>query len=148
MLLNHLEGGSKRGSFTVIYISLKSDILSGALESPCAVTSDTRIIVTPVYLFEVAHAAGLLSLMANEKRLEILELIVEREWDVSSLATRVGLSQSALSQHLKKFRDFKLVKVRREAQTLHYSCTSTSAMIILDALRDIFCVPGELAQAA
>ncbi len=104
--------------------------------------------MTPDFTFEVAPAADLLSLMANEKRLQILGLILEREWDVSSLATEVGLSQSALSQHLKKLRDGKLVKIRREAQTLHYSSTSPSVMVILGTLQKIFYGSADLAHAA
>ena len=49
-------------------------------------------------------AAGLLSAMANPKRLMILCSLVKGEVPVGVLATQVGLSQSALSQHLSKLR--------------------------------------------
>ncbi|MFX6972952.1 ArsR family transcriptional regulator, partial [Acinetobacter baumannii] len=50
---------------------------------------------------KAADAARLLRLLANEKRLLILCLLVARgEMDVTSLAEAVDLSQSALSQHL------------------------------------------------
>jgi DNA-binding transcriptional ArsR family regulator len=104
--------------------------------------------VIPSYNFEAAPAAEFLSLMANEKRLQILGLIIEREWDVGSLANEIGLSQSALSQHLKKLRDGNLVTVRREAQTLHYSCPSSAVMTTLGVLRDLFCERADLATAA
>jgi len=35
--------------------------------------------------------------------LRVLELISEREWDVSSLAIAVNIGKSSLSQHLKNF---------------------------------------------
>lgn len=84
-------------------------------------------------------AAGLLSAMANPKRLMILCSLVEGEVAVGALATQVGLSQSALSQHLSKLRAQKLVKTRRDAQTIYYSSTSESVIKILGTLQDIYC---------
>ena len=45
-------------------------------------------------------ASDFLSAMANPKRLLILKVLVEGEIAVGTLANQVGLSQSALSQHL------------------------------------------------
>ncbi|HCL67202.1 MAG: metalloregulator ArsR/SmtB family transcription factor [Rhizobium sp.] len=86
-----------------------------------------------------AAAAGLLSAMANPKRLMILCSLVEGEVPVGVLAQQVGLSQSALSQHLSKLRAQKLVKTRRDAQTIYYSSTSESVIKILETLEDIYC---------
>ena len=83
-------------------------------------------------------AAGLLSAMANPKRLMILRSLVKGEVPVGVLASQVGLSQSALSQHLSKLRAQKLVKTRRDAQTIYYSSTSESVMKVLDTLEDIY----------
>lgn len=92
---------------------------------------------------QTEQAAALLSLMANEGRLRVFELIAKQEWDVTSLAAAVNLSQSALSQHLKKMRDAKVVDVRRDAQTLYYSCNAESVAKVLDTLSGIF---GETEQ--
>ena len=86
-------------------------------------------------------AAGLLSAMANPKRLMILCCLVKGEVAVGALAVRVGLSQSALSQHLSKLRAQKLVKTRRDAQTIYYSCSSPAVLKILESLEDIYCKP-------
>jgi len=85
-----------------------------------------------------AAASGLLSAMANPKRLMILRSLVKGEVPVGVLASQVGLSQSALSQHLSKLRAQKLVKTRRDAQTIYYSSTSESVMKVLDTLEDIY----------
>lgn len=77
--------------------------------------------------------------MANPKRLMILCSLVEGEVPVGVLANQVGLSQSALSQHLSKLRAQKLVKTRRDAQTIYYSSTSESVIKILGTLEDIYC---------
>ncbi|KKX30180.1 MULTISPECIES: metalloregulator ArsR/SmtB family transcription factor [unclassified Rhizobium] len=88
-------------------------------------------------------AAGLLSAMANPKRLMILCCLVQGEVAVGALATRVGLSQSALSQHLSKLRAQKLVKTRRDAQTIYYSSSSEPVLKILRTLEEIYCAPEQ-----
>lgn len=86
--------------------------------------------------------------MANPKRLMILCSLVEGEVPVGVLANQVGLSQSALSQHLAKLRAQKLVKTRRDAQTIYYSSTSESVIKMLEVLEDIYCQPEASRTAA
>jgi DNA-binding transcriptional ArsR family regulator len=100
--------------------------------------------VTPTDLLRLqdkaSDAARLLRLLANEKRLLILCLLVARgEMDVTSLAAAVELSQSALSQHLAKMREEGLVAFRRESQTLYYRLEDPRAARVLETLKDIFC---------
>ena len=83
-------------------------------------------------------AAALLSAMANPKRLMILCNLVEGEIAVGALAEKVGLSQSALSQHLSKLRALNLVSTRRDAQTIFYSSSSPQVRQVLEVLDDIF----------
>ena len=52
---------------------------------------------------KAAEAARLLTALANEHRLAILCELVEGERSVGTLVDAVGLTQSALSQHLAKF---------------------------------------------
>lgn len=84
-----------------------------------------------------AHA-NLLSAMSNAKRLMILNLLMQGEVGVGELITSVGLSQSALSQHLAILRSHKLVKTRREHQKIFYSTASEDVSAILNVLRGIF----------
>lgn len=84
-------------------------------------------------------AADLLSAMANPKRLMILCTLVDTEVPVGVLASQVGLSQSALSKHLSKLRAQRLVKTRRDAQTIYYSSNSESVKKILASLEEIYC---------
>jgi len=85
-----------------------------------------------------ATAAALLSAMANPKRLQILSVLIDREMPVGALAARVGLSQSALSQHLSKLRAQNLVETRREAQTIYYSTHSEPVLKLLNTLDEIY----------
>jgi len=87
-----------------------------------------------------AEAAGLLKLLANKNRLLILcRLALKGEMSVNDIADAVGLSQSALSQHLAKMRDEGLVATRREAQTVFYRMADKNAARLLMLLKDIYC---------
>ncbi|CAN7453019.1 ArsR/SmtB family transcription factor [Pararhizobium sp. LjRoot238] len=86
-------------------------------------------------------AAGFLSAAANAKRIQILQNLVEREFSVNELADRIGLSQSALSQHLSKLRKKHLIEGRREAQTIYYSSSAPSVKKLLATLEEICLKP-------
>jgi DNA-binding transcriptional ArsR family regulator len=83
-------------------------------------------------------AAALLALLANGKRLTIIEHLLDREMSVGAIAKKVSLSQSALSQHLAKLRSLNLVETRRDRQMIYYSCNSERARRLLETLEDIF----------
>ena len=87
-------------------------------------------------------AAKLLKVLANEKRLQILCLLVEGERSVGELNALLDLSQSALSQHLAIFRAEGIVRTRREAQTIYYGLAAGPAAELLSSLHQIFCGGG------
>jgi DNA-binding transcriptional ArsR family regulator len=87
-------------------------------------------------------ACTLLKAMSNERRLMILCQLATGESSVGDLERRVGLSQSALSQHLAVLRDKKLVATRREAQTIYYRLASREAEAIMATLWDLYCGAG------
>jgi len=87
-------------------------------------------------------AAGFLKLLANDRRLMILCELSRGERSVGELGEAVGLSQSALSQHLAKLRRRHLVKTRRNSQTIHYSLADPGAMRVVSVLYDLYCGPS------
>ncbi|MGG5810096.1 ArsR/SmtB family transcription factor [Falsiroseomonas sp. CW058] len=90
------------------------------------------------------QAARLLRLLANERRLLLLCLLVsEGEMGVGALAEAVGLSQPALSQHLALLREEGLVAARKEAQAVFYRLADPKAARVLAVLRDLYCPPGD-----
>ncbi|TNM65252.1 ArsR/SmtB family transcription factor [Aliirhizobium smilacinae] len=89
------------------------------------------------FKFDADQAAALLGLLANAHRLEVLGRITRQEWSVSALAEEVNLSQSALSQHLSKFRQADVVEIRRDAQTIYYSCSADAILKVLATLDEI-----------
>lgn len=86
-----------------------------------------------------ADAAGLLKLLANEARLQILCSLTGGEQSVGELNEKIALSQSALSQHLKRLRDDGLVTTRRSAQTIYYSLCESRALRLIETIHEIYC---------
>jgi Predicted transcriptional regulators len=89
------------------------------------------------------QAARMLAALGQPKRLMVLCRLVDREMSVGALAEAVGLSQSALSQHLARLRDLGIVATRREAQTIYYSLASEDVRRMIGVLYEIFCSDGE-----
>ena len=79
----------------------------------------------------LSAVSRLLKALANQKRLQILYLLMEGEKNVGELERQVDLSQSALSQHLARLRADGIVQTRRDAQTIYYSliCPHTRTLI-------------------
>ncbi|NTF10698.1 winged helix-turn-helix transcriptional regulator [Agrobacterium rubi] len=90
----------------------------------------------------------LMTAMANEHRLDILRLLLQQEINVRDLADRIGLSQSALSQHLAKLRAFNLVQTRRDAQTVYYSSRHRAVRMLIDCLDAIESEPPQPGSSA
>lgn len=87
------------------------------------------------------NASMLLKAMSNEYRLLILCQLLGQERSVGELERVVGLSQSALSQHLARLRRDDLVRTRRVAQTIYYSLKGTEVASVLETLYGLYCAP-------
>lgn len=85
-------------------------------------------------------AARMLKALSNEHRLLILCQIGEGERQVSDL--HVGLSQSALSQHLARLRDEGLVTTRKSGTAVFYRIADPAALKLIAVLAEIFCPPA------
>lgn len=85
------------------------------------------------------EASKLLKSLANPNRLMVLCHLSKDEYTVSELEKLVGLSQSALSQHLARLREEKIVECRREAQSMFYSVKDEKTRQLLDSLYELYC---------
>ena len=85
------------------------------------------------------HVADRLALVANAKRLLILCELAKGERSVGALQQAVGLGQSALSQHLARLREARMVETRRESQTIFYRISDPDLTILMAALYEAFC---------
>jgi ArsR family transcriptional regulator len=89
---------------------------------------------------KAAEVAAVLRAIANEHRLTILcRLVEDGEANVTALAEAVGLSQSALSQHLARMREEGLVAFRRESQTLWYRIADRRTEKLIATLHRLYC---------
>ncbi len=88
------------------------------------------------------EAASFLKSIANDRRLIILCELVKGERTVGELEAVAGLSQSALSQHLARLREARLVKTRRESQSIYYSLADPGVSKVIGVLHDVYCRPA------
>jgi DNA-binding transcriptional ArsR family regulator len=69
----------------------------------------------------------------------ILCTLLEGERSVGDLVEKIGLSQSALSQHLARLRRDGLVRTRRSSQTIYYRVAGAEAPAVLATLHSLYC---------
>lgn len=86
-------------------------------------------------------AAELLKALAHPARLLVMCRLVDGEASVGELQQQVGLSMSALSQHLAVLRELALVTTRRQSQTIFYSLAEGPALGVMQALYEAYCAP-------
>ncbi len=75
--------------------------------------------------------------LSHGNRLELLELLAQRECSVDDLADVAGLSVANTSQHLKQLRQAGLVTSRKEGQRVFYRINSEDVLSLLTALRSV-----------
>jgi len=104
----------------------------------------TELTDTPIAALEAKaeEAARMLMALANAKRLMALCHLLEGEKSVGQLADLIGLAPTALSQHLARMRDLRLVETRRDAQTIYYRLVSGEVVAILETLYRLYCAPA------
>ena len=100
---------------------------------------------------DIEEAAELMNLAGNSTRLKLLYLLENmKELCVCDLAEMLGVSVSAVSQHLAKLKAYGLVAPRRDAQTIYYRLTDHAFNA---KLRDNFfkhkahCKPPQIQQS-
>ena len=87
------------------------------------------------------RAAQFLKALAHRDRLKLLCCLVENEVSVSELEEKVGISQSAVSQHLLKLKTEGVLTSRREGRQIFYSIADPLVLEIVSLLYDRFCAP-------
>lgn len=90
---------------------------------------------------KAGEAARMLRSLANPHRLQVLCLLVEGEMPVGAMQQKIGLSQSALSQHLARLREDALVETRREGTSIVYRIADPAVLQIMQVLAAIYCPP-------
>lgn len=74
--------------------------------------------------------------LANRKRLEILQLLKNRQLSVNEMVEMLGMRQPNLSQHLGLLRQHKLLKVKRDGQKAYYTLADNNITKAVDMIYD------------
>jgi ArsR family transcriptional regulator len=67
-----------------------------------------------------AHIAELFRAFSDTSRVRILSALIDHEINVTALAAAVGISESAVSHHMRGLRQMHLVKARRVGKEVYY----------------------------
>jgi ArsR family transcriptional regulator len=67
-----------------------------------------------------ANVAQLFRAFSDPTRVRIISGIAAREMNISALAALLGLTESAVSHHMRGLRQMRLVKSRREGKEVYY----------------------------
>lgn len=94
----------------------------------------------PADMNQAADAASsLLKIIAHPHRLMILCLLLEGDKNVTELTEKVGISQTAMSNHLAKLRSEHIVDFTRHHRSLVYRLTSHEVTHLITALYELYC---------
>jgi len=81
-----------------------------------------NLLMEPSILDEhtAAHVAELFRAFSDTSRVRIFSVIVEREMNISALAELVGVTESAVSHHMRGLRQMRLVRSKRDGKEVFY----------------------------
>ena len=68
-----------------------------------------------------AHVAEIFRAFSDTSRVRILSAIVEKEVTIAALAKIVGITESAVSHHMRGLRQMRIVRARRDGKEVYYS---------------------------
>ncbi len=67
-----------------------------------------------------AHVAELFRAFSDTSRVRILSALMNEEMNITALAQVVGISESAVSHHMRGLRQMHLVQSRRDGKEVYY----------------------------
>ena len=86
-------------------------------------------------------------LLSSPARLLLLCQLIEGEKSVGELCKLIGMKPPAVSQHLAKLRQEKILITRREGQTIFYTIQDADMKRIMGFLYETFCKPNSKGDA-
>ncbi|MCL6457477.1 MAG: metalloregulator ArsR/SmtB family transcription factor [Gorillibacterium sp.] len=86
---------------------------------------------TFLQLETVEYVSRIFKALADPTRIKILHLLSEEECSVNHITEVLELSQSAISHQLSMLRNLRLVKQRREGNTIIYCCDDNHVISLL-----------------
>lgn len=74
---------------------------------------------------------------SHPKRLELINVLREKEMRVGDLSEKLGLASANLSQHLAMMRDRRILVSRKEGNVVYYRIANPRILEAFDLLRSI-----------
>ena len=95
-----------------------------------------RLKESETYQENVERVSRIFALLGEPNRMKIMLALMEGELCVYHLCEITGGKQSAISQHLRKLKDERIVKTRREANQILYSVADEHVSLIIKTALD------------
>ncbi len=81
--------------------------------------------------------ANLCRIFANPRRLEIINVLRDKELNVTEILKSMNISKTNLSQHLSLMKDRGIVKIRRDGQHIYYSIANQKIVQTYDLMSTV-----------
>lgn len=81
--------------------------------------------------------ADVCKVFSNAKRLEILNMLREKEMTASELIEKIGLNKANLSQHMGVLKSKRVVLTRREGVNVYYRISDSRISEACDLMREV-----------
>lgn len=85
------------------------------------------------------QVSELLKNIAHPAKLKILCSVSTGQKSVGELEKSIGISQSAMSQHLKAIWKSDLLKREKVGQSVYYAIKEERVLLLIKSLHDLFC---------
>ena len=84
-----------------------------------------------------SYHAEMCKVFSHPKRLELINILRDKEMSVGELSERLGLALGNLSQHLAMMRGRRILVSRKERNLVYYRITNPRLLEAFDLLREI-----------
>jgi len=84
-----------------------------------------------------SYHAEMCKVFSHPKRLELINVLRDKEMSVGELSQRLGLAPGNLSQHLAMMRERHILISRREGNVVYYRIANPRLLEAFDLLREI-----------
>ncbi len=88
---------------------------------------------------DIERASRALKAMSHPLRLKILCTLGEDEVSVHDIVSKVGSSQSNISQHLAILREKGILDARKDANRVFYRVADSRTLQLIAMMREVFC---------
>jgi len=99
----------------------------------------TKNETTKAILRKCDKVSQVMKSLSHPVRLKVLCCVMAKEHGVNDLAVFCGVSQSAMSQFLKRMKAEGVLRSRREHNFVYYSVADKKLLQLLHAVKEIYC---------